>query len=154
VLGAKLTHFHFKKAPSSELNCPREKTCEVVSIGLVSVGVLAEAKRTAFGRRVWFRALTRIERGIVDLTLRYVDDIKSTKLAKVLTAIIEKLQQATESVAERLVRTVGFPLAQKISSIAVSWGNLSAAKWAGDSGFAGYLAVCVLKDGSSKPWRS
>jgi hypothetical protein len=145
VLRAKLTHFCFKKPHSSETNCPSEKTHKVSSIGLVSVGVLAEAKRTAFRRRVWFRALNRIERGIVDLTLRYVDDIKSTRLAKVLTAIIEKLQQATESRIDRLVRTVGIPQAQKISSIAVSWGYSSASAWATDRGFERYLAVRGLR---------
>ena len=105
------------------------------------VGKLAEAKRAAFRRGVWFRALNRVERGVVDLTMKYVDAIKSTKLAKVLTAILEKLRLATEGMAERLVRTVGVSLAQKMSDIAVSWGNLSASKWAQDPGFALYLVV-------------
>jgi hypothetical protein len=57
-----------------------------------------------------------------------------------VTAIIAKLQLAMESTADRLARTIGLPLAQKNSKIAVSWGNLSASKWAEDLAFAKYLA--------------
>jgi len=106
-----------------------------------SVGAIAEAKKLALRHRVWFRTLRRVERGIIDLTVKYVDNIKSVMLAKVLTAIMEKLQSAVESIVDRLVRTVGLPLAQKISDIAVSWGNHLAAKWAYDLAFAKFLVV-------------
>jgi hypothetical protein len=77
--------------------------------------------------------------------MRYVDNVKSTKLAKVLTAIVTKLQQATENMAERITRTIGLPLAQKLSNMAVSWGNHAAAEWIQDRNFARYLALCVVK---------
>ena len=109
------------------------------------LGKLASARKRAFRRRVWYRVLNRLERGIVDLTMRYVDDVKSSKLAKVLTAIMDKLAQAMESMAERLVRTVGVPLAKKISALAVKWGNVSASKWAEDTEFARYLAFGLGK---------
>ncbi len=107
----------------------------------ISVGRIAEAKKSALRRGVWFRSLNRIERGIIDLTVRYVESIKSTKLAKVVTAIIEKLQMTMESTADKLVRTVGLPLARKISEIAVNWGNRSASMWAEDRSFARFLVV-------------
>jgi len=107
----------------------------------VSLGKLAEFKKAALRRGIWFRTLNRVERGIIDLTVRYVDNIKSSRLANVLTAIMEKLQTAMESMADKLVRTVGLPLARKISNIAISWGNHSASKWADDRGFARYLAL-------------
>lgn len=110
-----------------------------------SVGTLIEAKKLALRHRVWFRLLNRVERGIMDLTVRYVDIIKSTKLAKVLTAIIEKLHSAMENVEDRLVRTVGLPLAKKISEIAVSWGNHLASLWANDIAFAKFLVVNFAK---------
>jgi hypothetical protein len=106
-----------------------------------SVRMLAEAKKIALRHRVWFRLLNRVERGIIDLTVRYVDSIKSVTLAKVVTAIMDKLQCALESVVDRLVRTVGLPLAQKISDIAVSWGNRLASMWADDRAFARFLVV-------------
>ena len=109
----------------------------------LSVQTLIVAKRAAMRRGIWFKALNRLERGIVDLTTKYVDNVKSTKLAKVLTAIVDKLVQASESIIDRMVRTIGLPLAQKISKIALSWGNPSASKWANDVAFAQYLAFCV-----------
>ena len=73
------------------------KTTKELFISL-SIGKLNETKKHALRRGVWFKALNRVERGIIDLTVKYVDNIKSTKLAKVLTAIIEKLQATTESI--------------------------------------------------------
>ena len=109
--------------------------------GFPSVGGLAEAKRLALRRGVWFKVLDRVERGIIDLTVGYVVCIKSVKLAKLVSAIIGKLQFAMESMVERLVRTIGLPLVEKISSIAAGWGNISAKRWASDLSFAVFLAV-------------
>lgn len=122
-----------------------EWTAVTNRLGLASVGLLAEAKRVALRRGVWFRTLSRVERGIIDLTVRYVDSVKSAKLAKVLTAIMDKLQSAMESTVDKLVRTVGLPLAQKISAIAVSWGNRLASKWAEDLAFARFLMLNSAK---------
>jgi len=106
-----------------------------------SVGMLVEVKRLALRRRVWFRSLSRVERGVIDLTVKCVDIIKSGKLAKVVTAIIEKLQSAMEGTLEKMVKAVGLPLARKVSDIAVNWGNRLAEVWADDLKFARYLAV-------------
>src|SRR5664279_5131504 len=97
-----------------------------------SVRMLIETKKLALRHRVWFRLLNRVERGIIDLTVRYVDSIKSVTLAKVVMAIMNKLQCAVESVGDKLVRMVGLPLARKISNIAFSWGNRLASTWAYD----------------------
>ena len=111
----------------------------------LTVGKLVEAKKLALRRRVWFTALSRVERGIIDLTVKCVDTIKSGKLAKVVTAIISKLECAIESVADKLVRTVGLHLARKISSIAVEWGNHSAYMWSEDRSFARFLVLNAAK---------
>jgi hypothetical protein len=60
-------------------------------------------------------------------------------------AIMEKLQYAMESTLDKLVRTVGLPLAKKISAIAVSWGNHLASLWAEDSAFALFLVINFAK---------
>lgn len=111
---------------------------------IISAGRLVEAKRAAVRQGVWFRALDRVERGVLDLTMRYVGDIRSAKLAKIVTAILIKLSALAESVVERMVRVVGRSLAQKVSSIALSWGNRSSSQWAEDSGFARYLAITQM----------
>ncbi|MCW4023422.1 MAG: hypothetical protein NWF01_00090 [Candidatus Bathyarchaeota archaeon] len=107
----------------------------------ITVGKVFEAKKFALRRGFWFRALSRVERGVVDLTVRYVDSIKSTKLATVLTAIMQKLKVAAESVVDKMVKSVGFVQARKISEIALKWGNRGALEWSSDRGFARYLAV-------------
>lgn len=106
-----------------------------------TVSILAQSKKLALRRKVWFRVLNRVERGVIDLTLKCVDTIRSGRLAKVVTAILVKLESASESTVDVLVRTLGLPLAQKISRIAVCWGNFSALAWAGDPAFAKFLVV-------------
>lgn len=120
---------------------------KIVQFTPVSVKQIVIFKKTAFRRGIWFRALNRLERGVLDLTVRYVDCIRSTQLANVVSAILEKLKLATESVVDRLVRTVGFSLAQKISVVAVGLGNRLATRWAVDAEFARYLAVAHLNNG-------
>ena len=110
----------------------------------VSVKQIVIFKKTALRQGIWFRALNLVERGILDLTSRYVANIKSTKLANVVSAILEKLKIASEGVVDRLVRTVGFSLAKKASCVAQSWGNRSAITWGQDADFARYLAVTYL----------
>ena len=138
------TRFCGWKQSGSSLNV---QDCEAKSssVSAISIGQLVDAKRIALRRGVWFRALDRVERGVLDLTVRYVENIRSTTLAKLVTAILDKLKLAMENVVDRLVRVVGVPLAQKISSIAVSWGNSSASLWAEDFGFARYLAINFSK---------
>jgi hypothetical protein len=121
------------------------KKVKLGSSNFLSIGKLVEARKVAQRRGVWFRVLSRVERGIVDLTVKVVDCIKSGRLAKVLEAIVEKLQLALENKADRLVRTIGLPLARKISNIAVSWGNLLASKWAEDHTFARFLLFNFTK---------
>ncbi len=115
----------------------------------VSVNQILATKKIALRRRVWFRALNRVERGILDLTTKYVVRIKSPKLAKVVTAILSKLEAAVESIVDRLVRTVGFSLAQKISDFAKRFGNRNAQGWAVDAAFARFLAVMHFNAGRS-----
>jgi hypothetical protein len=116
-------------------------TARKEGISCPSVGTLIEAKKRALRHRVWFRFLNRVERGIIDLTVRYVDCIKSSKLAKLVMAIIKKLQTTKENMIDKLVRTIGLPLAQKISKIAISWGNFLACMWANELEFAKFLVV-------------
>lgn len=108
------------------------------------ISSLLKIKLLAQRQRVWYRALNHLERGIIDLTVRYVDSIKSSTLAKVITAIIDKLETAMQSKVDRLTRQVGIVLAQKAANIAASWGNRNAQTWGDDLAFARYLAVMNL----------
>jgi len=95
---------------------------------------------------VWFRALPRIDRVLIDLTIKVASNIRSFTLAKNILAVIRKLEGFLESSLLRALREVGLPLAQKLSLAAQKWGNPSAESWSSDSSFAFFLAVLHLND--------
>ena len=102
---------------------------------------LVNLKTKAIRAGVWFKALPRIDRVLVDLTIKVAENIRSANLAKGLFAVIDKLEGLMESNVSKTIRAVGRPLAEKISLIAQKLGNISAKNWATDSTFALYLAV-------------
>jgi len=102
---------------------------------------LVKIKLRAMRAGVWFRALPRIDRVLIDLTIKVADSIRSVSLAKCVLSVTRKLEGLLESKLARSVREIGFPLACKLSLFAQKWGNLDAVEWAKDAGFARYLAV-------------
>jgi len=90
---------------------------------------------------VWFRALPRIDRVLVDLTIKVAENVRSASLAKCIFAVVGKLEGLLESSVLKSLRLIGLPLAEKISSIAQKLGNGSAKSWANDSAFAFFLAI-------------
>jgi hypothetical protein len=77
----------------------------------------------------------------VDLTVKLVKKVRSFLLGRVLSSLLTKLREAMESKVKRFMRTVGTPLAEKLSKIAQKWGNLSAKRWARDMSFVQYLTI-------------
>lgn len=102
---------------------------------------LIKARTRAVRCGVWFRALSKGERGQIDLTIRVTETVRNFFLVKVLNSILNKLFEAAESRVSRLTRQVGLPLARKLSEIARSWGCKSADSWLDDPGFMRFLAV-------------
>jgi len=102
---------------------------------------LVLSRQRAMRKHLWFKVLNQSERAIFNLTIQCVEQVKSSKLAKIITAIIEKLAYSMKSKVERLSESIGRSLAQKISSLASSWGNLEAQKWAEDNLFVRYLTI-------------
>lgn len=100
----------------------------------------------ALRRGLWFRVLDRVERGLVDLTIRWVDRVRSGRLARVLVRILEKLVLALES---RMVRAdwKGWLLASRLSELALGWGDERAYAWRFDAGFQRALGLGVLWSG-------
>jgi len=90
---------------------------------------------------VWFKVLGRVERAIIDLTIKCVQRVHSSKLTKIVVTIVNKLADASKSMLKRLMDEVGRSLAQKLSRIAQNWGNKYAAQWVEDSDFVQYLVV-------------
>jgi hypothetical protein len=105
---------------------------------------LIKLKLKAMRAGVWFRALPRIDRVLVDLTIKVVRSIRSSSLANSLLSVVRKLEGLLESKFARAVREIGFSLTCKLSLLAQKWGNKAAKTWAGDEDFARYLAVMKL----------
>lgn len=102
---------------------------------------LCKLKLRAIRAGVWFKALPRIDRVLVDLTIKVTECIRSANLAKSLIAVVGKLEGLLESRLLRLARTIGHSIAEQISAIGQRLGNSSAKDWATDGHFALYLAV-------------
>ena len=105
---------------------------------------LNKVKMRAVRCGVWFKALSNLERNIIDLTIRVVDKVRSRTLTRILSGVLKKLLTSLESKLSRLIREIGLPLARKLSNIARSWGNRTAKFWMYDLKFAVFLAVKYL----------
>ncbi len=102
--------------------------------GPLTKRVLLDLRTRSLRKRVWYRALDRIERGLVDLTIRWVDNVRNSTMARVLLRILGKLVQALEHGMAQVL-TVGRELALKASELAVRWGNTQAYTWRSDRVF-------------------
>jgi hypothetical protein len=115
---------------------------------------LLKLKLKAMRAGVWFRALPRIDRALVDLTIKVANNIQSVTLAKNILAVARKLEGFLESSLSRAFREVGLPLAKKLSQLAQKWGNPSAKEWQSDSSFASFLAVLSINEAGTFKLRS
>lgn len=102
---------------------------------------LARIRVMAIRRGVWFKVLSRLERGLVDLSLKVTREIRSKILVRAICSIVKKLLEALESKVRLQMRLIGVPLAEKISQIAQKWGNKTAHEWASNLGFIQYLTL-------------
>src|SRR6267143_3630667 len=127
-------HLHNRQCAS--IGIGRLDTCEEHSrsYSQLSKNSLFHLKTKALRNRVWFRVLSRIERGLLDLTIGWVDHVKSTKLAKVLDEILTKLMRAMNYNVLGALQ-IGTALAQRISEWASDWGNNAATEWGSDPSF-------------------
>ena len=104
---------------------------------------LLKLRKRAMRMGVWFRSLSRIDRALVDLTIKVADSVRSAFLAQRLFVVARKLEGFLESRFSRTVVEVGLPLARRLSLIAQQWGNAGASDWASDMGFARYWAAML-----------
>jgi hypothetical protein len=93
---------------------------------------------------VWFRALRRIDRVLLDLTLRVCDGVRGSALARSLRAVVAKLENALGNRVAHVVDTVGFRLALWTGLVAQKLGNVSARNWGKDPSFARFLAIMYI----------
>jgi hypothetical protein len=116
------------------------------SSSFINKAQLMKLRLKAIRAGVWYRALPRIDRVLIDLTIKVAINIRSFTLAKNIQAVMKKLEELMESKLSRAIRLIGLPLAQKMSSIAQKWGNAAAKRWASDSSFARFLVVTNIRN--------
>jgi len=104
-------------------------------------------KARALRRGVWFRALSRVERCIVDLTIRCVERVRSLVLARTILNIINKILKTLESGFLEKVNKVGSAIAEKVCRIALGWGNRNTSRWKHDSFFIMFLGINAVNSG-------
>lgn len=109
--------------------------------GFLNRTQLMKLKFKAVRAGIWFKALPRIDRVLVDLTIKVAENIRSVSLAKSIFAVFSKLKDLLESNIVKSLESVGRPLAGKISLLVQKWGNCSAKNWANDLSFVFFLGV-------------
>jgi hypothetical protein len=117
------------------------------AVSLLTRHGLMNTRTRAVRQRIWFRALSRVERGIVDLTIRCVERIRSRVLAGIVSTIVTKILKHLKPSFLETAMKVGRDLADEISSIAVEWGNDCASRWRHDLDFTRYLGVKAINRG-------
>src|SRR3989304_6864155 len=101
---------------------PITATQEIISSPL-SKTRLVKVKSKAIRAGVWFKALRRIDRALVDLTIMVTSTITSVTLAKRLLVILGKLNGDIAGSFLTSNHEFGASLAQKLSLLAQQWGN-------------------------------
>jgi hypothetical protein len=108
---------------------------------------LAKLRLRAMRSGVWYKALNRIDRVLVDLTIKVIkNNVRSVSLLTQLLTVTTKIESLLENKLSRATREYGLPLANKLSQLAQKWGNKTARSWSSDLAFAKYLAVHKLNN--------
>jgi len=98
----------------------------------------------ALRTRVWFNALSRVERAIVDLTIKCVEKVRSNVLARTISTIVGKLLQSLEEGFMTRAERVGCKIAGKLCTLGERWGNRACPTWRRDKCFVKFLGVNAL----------
>lgn len=98
-------------------------------------------KARALRRRVWFKVTSRLERGIVDLTIRCVERVRSLVLAGIISEIIRKISTTLENGFVKMAERMGAEIAERVCGFALAWGNNTASSWKHDPSFVRFLGV-------------
>jgi hypothetical protein len=114
--------------------------------GFLEKRQLMKLKLKAMRSGVWFKALNRIDRVLVDLTIKVAGTVRSFTLANKILTVIRKLESVMESKFLRAIKEMGVPIARRLGLIAQQWGNRSAKNWESDGDFARYLAAMAFNE--------
>jgi hypothetical protein len=117
---------------------------QVGNFGFFDKTQLMKLKLKAIRCGVWFTALQRIDRVLIDLTIKVNINVRSYTLAKSILTVARKLQEVFQSKLAHKIKEIGIPLTRKLSRLAQNWGNKGAREWVNDADFARYLTIMKL----------
>jgi len=98
-------------------------------------------KARALRHRLWFKALSRAERAIIDLTIKCVERVRSRILTKVISKIVAKILKTLKNSFLETADKFGRVIAEGLCRIAGRWGNRTASGWKHDLNFIRFLGV-------------
>lgn len=108
---------------------------------MLTRGFLLKIRRRAIRKRVYYRALDRLERGILELSSRLLDSAQSVVLLQQLFEIVMKLDEALKGRFQQHMECFGVRRVTEIIMQAVKFGYKDAVGWLRDPGFVKYLTV-------------
>jgi hypothetical protein len=108
---------------------------------------LLKVKARALRQGFWFKALSRMERRVFDLTVRCVERVRSGVLAKIVSGIVTKLSKNLKPGFMETAMRAGNAIAAEICDLALEWGNAGASFWRHDLSFTRFLGVNAVNEG-------
>lgn len=105
---------------------------------------LERIKLRAVRTRLWYRILSKVERAIIDLTIKCTDKVRSNVLAATISTIISKILLSSKESFMTKAEKIGNEIAQKLGAIGERWGNASSCDWKRDKCFARFLGVTAI----------
>lgn len=103
-----------------------------------------QIKTRSLRQRVWFNTLSKVERAIVDLTIKCVERVRSNILARTVSTIVKKLLKCLDEGFMTRAEKVGYAIAEKICTLGESWGNETCSTWKYEKSFSRFLGVNAL----------
>ena len=111
---------------------------------MLTRGYLLKIRHKAIRRRVYHRALDRLERGILELSTRLLDEVRNLVLLEQLLDIVNKLEEAVKSRYQRHLESFGARRVTEIILQALRFGYKEAVGWLRDKSFVEYLTAMNL----------
>jgi len=105
---------------------------------------LEKIKSKALRTRVWFRTLSKVERAIIDLTIKCVERVRSAVLAGTIATIVDKILRCLEEDFIIGAETVGLEIVERVCAIGKKWGNEACSAWRRNKCFIRFLGINAL----------
>jgi len=96
---------------------------------------------------VWFRVLSKVERAIVDLTIKCVEKVRSIVLAGTISTIVTKILKSLEEDFVAAAERIGYKIAEMLCTQGERWGNKTCSTWKYDKYYLRFLGVNALNNG-------